>query len=591
MAVSLGQLPIQITLTRVTALLALLSRCALGYEPIFSREMLIRRNVSRFRIGSPDNTICWNRSVTEDSFISPIDGHNHFRPFGGPAVPRQTYLDWMFEHGILFTTMFGIGQQMIHDPDKPMCCYYFHCPSLDYIVTPDPLNDRINAEEYEMWRRSGSGPKELQNQIHLTLSATFPNLQAPENDVSILKNLTTKHKDAFKWSGEINVFKHALAANGFFDGGERVTLERVQKGALDEYFRLMEDYQWPVTLHSDIGCDIRIAPKTAPEDLPMGASESAWDVVNRECQVPKDELDLAAKNFQFWKDLLDDHYPAFFDVKTNVPKENFIKIQHLQVWDSILNRYPNMITVWAHMGLCKELRTLHPLVHSHIMMQFFDRYPNLYTDVSWDIIPKLLLMNYDEEKHSAEHYSPENHADFDADAAAFLFNASHVEQLRQKLHDVWEDRGHKEQIHLTGSGAGKIGGPTYAMALYLKMFENYKDRFITGTDFVASYGDKVNYPGQLGMQARGCQKDKANHARQVTDTSSINIFLSDDAFSSIVLGKNFFKITGLDTEFAPPPVCTYHPQPFSGSDRVASTAGLLITTLTVLAQSLVGVKY
>ena len=55
-------------------------------------------------------------------------------------------------------------------------------------------------------------------------------------------------------------------------------------------------------------------------------------------------------------------------------------------------------------------------------------------------------------------------------------NCSHVEQLRQKLHDVWEDRGHKEQIHLTGSGAGKIGGPTYAMALYLKMFENYKDR-------------------------------------------------------------------------------------------------------------------
>ena len=44
-------------------------------------------------------------------------------------------------------------------------------------VTSDPLNDRINAEEYEMWRRSGSGPKELQNQIHLTLSATFPNLQ------------------------------------------------------------------------------------------------------------------------------------------------------------------------------------------------------------------------------------------------------------------------------------------------------------------------------------------------------------------------------------------------------------------------------
>ena len=89
------------------------------------------------------------------------------------------------------------------------------------------------------------------------------------------------------------------------------------------------------------------------------------------------------------------------------------------------------------MGLCKELRTLHPLVHSHIMTQFFDRYPNLYTDVSWDIIPKLLLMNYDEEKHSAEHYSPENHGDFDADAAAFLFNARYLYatcQLKGELH-------------------------------------------------------------------------------------------------------------------------------------------------------------
>ena len=76
---------------------------------------------------------------------------------------------------------------------------------------------------------------------------------------------------------------------------------------------------------------------------------------------------------------------------------------------------------------------------------------------------------------------------------------------------------------------------------------------------MASYGDKVNYPGQLGMQARGGQKDKANHARQVTDTSSINIFLSDEAFSSIVLGKNFFKITGLDTEFAPPPGVVTNP--------------------------------
>ena len=50
-----------------------------AYTPIFTEEMLSRRTISRFIIGHEDNSVCWNRSVTEDSFISPIDGHNHFR--------------------------------------------------------------------------------------------------------------------------------------------------------------------------------------------------------------------------------------------------------------------------------------------------------------------------------------------------------------------------------------------------------------------------------------------------------------------------------------------------------------------------------
>ena len=103
-------------------------------------------------------------------------------------------------------------------------------------------------------------------------------------------------------------------------------------------------------------------------------------------------------------------------------------------------------------------------------------------------------------------------------------------------------------------------------------------RFITGTDFVASYGDKFQYPGELGSQGRGCMKDRANHARQVTDTSSINIFMSDEAFSSIVLGKNFFKITGLSGTYAPPPVCPFHETSLSGAPpKSAVTAAILLT--------------
>ena len=53
---------------------------------------------------------CWDRSPDKDSFFSVIDSHNHFRPFGGPAVPFNTYLQWMHDAGILFSTVFGIGQ-------------------------------------------------------------------------------------------------------------------------------------------------------------------------------------------------------------------------------------------------------------------------------------------------------------------------------------------------------------------------------------------------------------------------------------------------------------------------------------------------
>ena len=45
------------------------------------------------------------------------------------------------------------------------------------------------------------------------------------------------------------------AANGFFANGNRVTESFVASGALDGFFRRMEDTKWPVTLHCDLGCD------------------------------------------------------------------------------------------------------------------------------------------------------------------------------------------------------------------------------------------------------------------------------------------------------------------------------------------------
>ena len=134
------------------------------------------------------------------------------------------------------------------DPD---CCYYLHCPTLNHKVVPDPYNDRENAKEYTKYKQN----EDLKSKIHLTLSATFPNLQRPGNITTILGELERDFPQAFRWAGEINVIKHALVGNGFFDAdtSPRITKRFIKDGNLDPFFRKMEREQWPVTIHCDCG--------------------------------------------------------------------------------------------------------------------------------------------------------------------------------------------------------------------------------------------------------------------------------------------------------------------------------------------------
>jgi len=547
-----------------------------AYQPIFSEDQLAKRSLKRFTISHEDHSNCWNRSFEADGYISPIDTHNHFRPFGGPPVPFPTYLQWMRDHGILFSTMFGIGQLLKNkNPDAKECCYYMHCPTEDYKAVPDPTNDILNAQDYRQYKTNQT----QMDMVHLTLSATYPNLQEPEDIMKILdEQLEAEYPDSFSWAGEINVFKHALSANGFFSKWRRVDVARVKSGVYDNFMNRMKEKGWPVTLHCDLGCDKTVVSPTTNWDT----LSHAYTIINNDCEPPQNEKDDAKKeeNIVFWKNILKrgdaSHYNAFFN-QDHSPKPTYRKIQHLQVWDAILSRYRETTIVWAHIGLSMELRTLHPQVHSDIMANLFDKYPKLRADVSWDILAKLLLMNFNS-KDKAENYD-HTHEDLDKETAAFIFNQTHIRNMRQNLHDVeWLD--HKEHMHRTSTKADHncktgICGPTHAMALYLDILEKYSDRFITGTDYVASFGSKEKFPGEKscssGSCPSGCMKDVTNHARQVTDTSSINIFLSDKAFRKIVLGENFFKMTGLSSKFAPPHICGAQEE-----DVVASETVLLI---------------
>ena len=91
--------------------------------------------------------------------------------------------------------------------------------------------------------------------------------------------------------------------------------------------------------------------------------------------------------------------------------------------------------VWAHMCLNKELLGLHPRVHAHVMEWFLAKYRNLYIDISWDVLAKLLLLNWDGmediDKISDEH--PDIHAETPH------WNRTHMIQVRHPRRDAAQE--------------------------------------------------------------------------------------------------------------------------------------------------------
>ena len=166
-----------------------------------------------------------------------------------------------------------------------------------------------------------------------------------------------------------------LAANGFFANGKRVTEAVINNGDLDGFFTRMEDMKWPVTLHCDLGCDqydsvpwkqgnywpgtlyflcFKSVYRHSRLQFFLCIRRGSWSFtqISLGCFVPPEELDLAKAHKTWWQDFLGPYYRGFFDA-TGTPKQNFKKIQHLKIWDTLLTRYPKMIVVWAHLGLSK----------------------------------------------------------------------------------------------------------------------------------------------------------------------------------------------------------------------------------------------
>lgn len=189
--------------------------------------------VSDFREGS---TTCFDRNATDQWAV--VDAHLHARPFGGPPVPFNELMDRLRRAGILFTTLYGIGQRL---PISSNCTYYLDCPGT--IIKPSLKNDFFNAQSVLDNEEEGSSPI-------ITLAMSFFDLDNPETILPKMKLLQSEFPNMFRWAGEINVVKQALWKN---NAGKPIPIASIQRWA--PFMAELSTQDIPLALHCDLGND------------------------------------------------------------------------------------------------------------------------------------------------------------------------------------------------------------------------------------------------------------------------------------------------------------------------------------------------
>ncbi len=191
------------------------------------------RPLAQFMKTSGEPQACYDRRNQSQTAVT--DLHLHPQPFGGTSVPYPELLDYLDAAGVRFALLYGIGQTLPYDGD---CTYYLDCVGTDAL--PGLKNDFENAANYVEYP---------QQDIHIGLSMTFPDLAAPGTVVEHIRLLDQEYPGLFQWMGEVNVHKEALRGNGHHPATEQ------NIAGWADFMTILRQRGIPIALHSDLGDD------------------------------------------------------------------------------------------------------------------------------------------------------------------------------------------------------------------------------------------------------------------------------------------------------------------------------------------------
>ena len=271
---------------------------------------------------SPGNEQCYDRS--SQPYTSVVDSHNHFRPFGGNAIPMHDLDEYFRRLGVLFVNAYGIGQTL---PIDSGCEYYLDCPAIE--VVPSIRNDFRNASNYLEHAR---------DDIHLTLSMSFPNLAEPAEIAPQIALLDREYPELFTWMGEVNLVKQAL-----FENGHRATsIDSIADWK--EFMQILEDRDIPISIHADLGNDnnptqykylleevLRQYPKNKIVWVHMGLSAQLTNY-------------NAEQHIAIVKSLLDENPNLMIDISWRVIHDSYFReLESRELYVNFINTYSGRV--------------------------------------------------------------------------------------------------------------------------------------------------------------------------------------------------------------------------------------------------------
>jgi hypothetical protein len=280
-----------------------------------------RRSLSQFAKGGGTKP-CYDR--TKQPHTAVTDLHFHSQPFGGPSIPYKEQMDYFDRSDIRFVLLYGIGQQL---PYNSSCTYYLDC--IGTPAKPGMKNDFENAANYV---------EHPQDNIHVALSMTFPDLSDPEGIAKRIHLLDDEYPSLFQWMGELNLHKEALRGNGHVPA----SIEDIARWK--DFMLILEERGIPLALHADLGHDdnptehlhlmqevLRQYPDNKIVWMHMGLSR---ELVGMD---PVRHIDLMSRH-------LDENPKLFLDISWTVLAEAYFDTREKRsLYVEFFNAYPSRI--------------------------------------------------------------------------------------------------------------------------------------------------------------------------------------------------------------------------------------------------------